>query len=204
MAGGLAQATRGFLDSGGGGSALPAPAVSSTANVINVVFTVPVTITGTGAITANWVINGPYYTTVLTVTQINSTTIRLQTTNQNTGGNYTLHIPAGAVTVVSNGAGSPIFNVAFVGNGQNPSLVSALPLSLNQIRVTFSEPVSSISASTPGNYSLTAAGGEVVGVASATLTTPTTCLLVTTDMRPNTLYTLQSLNILDEVGNVIA
>lgn len=174
-------------------------AVVATPAQINVTFDRAITLTSVGIDPSNWGISGTIYpVTVLAVNQLNPTTVRLTTSNQNTGGLYSLLTKSGAVSggsLASVGGSFP-----FVGLGVTPSVLSATPLSSNSLRVIFSEAVRGAEATVVSNYQLSN-GLAPIGVVQ---NSPESYTIFTTDMVPGIIYTLVVSGVHDLLGNLVA
>lgn len=200
MAGGLGQATRGFLGGTGAGG-VTTPILTVGVNTLDLVYSAPVTLTSVGEDLVNWGIAGTTFpVNILTVTQLNSTTIRLTTTNQHTGGAYSLLAPLSAVLDPTSGSLSAAVTIGFTGHGVSPSVVSATPLSGNSVRVRFSEPVVSIEALALANY-VVSPSLAVTGVVQEAVDS---YVVYVTTMKAGIVYTLAVSNIHDLAGNLVA
>lgn len=184
--GGLAQATRGFLESGG----VPAPTVIATsvpsANLVVLTWSQPVTLTVFGATTAAYAIVPPPATpavSVTAVTLLDSTHLQLTTTDQENGASYQLNISQGAVQnigIVTNFATS----VFFSGSNAPLTIASHQLVDSTDLLVTYSRGVQQASASVPSNYVFVPA--LVVDLVERV--TDTIYRIRTARMQPTTIY----------------
>lgn len=191
--GGLAQATRGWLESGG----VPAPNIIATSvpsqNVVVLQWSQPITLTVFGASLAAWTITPPPGDGPVTVTQvqlIDPTHVQLTTTDQADGASYQLNVAQGAVQNANN---VPNFATATFFTGQNaPLTISSHKLvDGTDLIITFSRAVQQSTASVPGNYVFSPA----LQVQRADRITDSQYVVRTSPMKPNTLYTVTVSNV---------
>lgn len=81
----------------------------------------------------------------------------------------------------------------------NPPLVQSVQpvLSMQHVRVGFSEPVQADSATNPANYSFL---GDSLSIQAVTMISPTVAEIYTTDQSPNSSHTLQINGVLGQTG----
>lgn len=186
--GGLAQATRGYLESGG----LAAPSVNNvsvpTQNTVLLTWSQPITLTAFGLTLGAWSITVPPGDGPVSVTQvqlIDSTHVQLTTTDQQDGASYQLNISQG---VVENAAHTANFasGVFFTGSNAPLTILSHRYVDSTDVIVTYSRAVQQVTATVPGNYAFV----PPVQVERAERITDTQYLVKTSPMNPNTLYTV--------------
>lgn len=193
-------ATRGYSQELTGSSGPTPPSISVTGNVIVLTWSVDVTITLIGQTPEYWEITTTAYpVTVLSASQTDTNEITLATSDQTTGGSYSLSIQAAAVTD-SGGAPNSACTLAFTGAGQAPSLTAAIPQTPRTVMAVFSEEVVEAEALDLDNY---AVDGGLTRSAIAKVSA-TEYLLTTSDVRPGDTYHLTVTGVHDLAGNEIA
>lgn len=219
MAGGLSQATRGYLDDVVSGTSTagalhigtrgylgtPIPGISGlgvssvtspSPNTIVVEWNQPVTLLLFGSIPSYYVVVSPSSTgtipvTVTSVSVLDSTHLLLTTTNQDNGAVYQLNIPEGVVKI----AGEVVnvySSVSFTGNNAPLTVVSYHLVDATDFLVTYSRPVQPSTALILSNYVFSPA----LQILSISAITSTQYLIRTVRMSPNTTYTLTISNVL--------
>jgi hypothetical protein len=198
---GLGLATKGYSSDVTGGGAVGAPSVVVGINALDLVFGTNVLLTVLGADITNWAITSGtgYAISVVTVAQTSPTTIHLTTTNQTIGGTYTLNFPTGGVTDAISLVGNQAYNLAFTGIGISPSLLSAVPINPNTVRLVYNEAVKTSEALVLTNYAI----NKGLSLRSVKQESGVSFLLTTTNMTPNVLYTVTVSNIHDIAGNPV-
>lgn len=185
---GLAQATRGYLESGG----MPSPSISLTTtpnpNTIILTWNQIVSLTTFGSLATSYVIVPPVGhspITVIGVLLLDPTHLQLTTTDQENGESYQLNVSQG---VVENGGSKVNFATAVFFTGNNvPLTVSSYNLiNSTNLTITYSRVVDFSTAIIPGNYVFVPS----LVVNSVERVTDNIYRIHTVRMQPNTTYDL--------------
>jgi len=179
----------------------PAPltaTLSASAGLLTLNFTAPITVSGDALDQTKYSISttGAAAVSIASLT-VNSSSIVLGTTEQETDGVYSLSLPAGIVSADGSGAYAGSYSFTFIGSGVAPTFVNGTWLNSTHIRVAFSESVNTTDATDPTNYSISPA----LTILSIFKETDQVYILVTEEMDPATTYVVSAAGVRDLVGN---
>jgi hypothetical protein len=200
--GGLSQATRGYLESGGG--AAPATIISVSApnpNIVILEWSVPVTVLAFGLMPTSYTIIPPPLggaVSVVSVALTDSTHLELTTTDQQSGANYQLNVPQGVVQTTSFIANAAT-SVFFTGNNVPLSIADYRLIDSTDIIVIYSRPVQPSTATVLPNYVFV----PPLTVNRVLRITDAQYLVKTSTMQPSTSYTLTVSDVLALDGSSI-
>jgi hypothetical protein len=201
--GGISQATRGYLESGG--VALPNIVSTSSPNPNTVILqwsqVVTLTTFGSTNFTAAYIITPPIGGGAVTVTaavMTDGTHLQLTTTDQQNGSSYQLNIASGVAQNASLAVNIAAV-VFFTGNNVALTVADFKLIDSTRLLITYSRAVQPSTAAVPANYVF--APPLVVDLVERVA--DTIYLVRTARMQPNTLYSVTISNVRALDGSLI-
>jgi hypothetical protein len=190
---GLGLATKGYTSPQGGGgvATITVAGITPAATYLDVQFSDPVVLATLGQDPANWVIApafGVFPATVLAVAEQTADTIRLTISEMTNGASYSLETLVGLVETPAHDASNKQETTPFVAVGVAATITAQVAQTSRSVLLTFSKPMYLPDLADITKFSIIGPAPAVtpLNVVAAASQSPTSALLTTDVMRPDT------------------